>query len=181
MDPLVVDDERTLYSYNNGEVLVTSKHLVLGDETWRLDQISRVELVARNDHLAIYWSRASSQGVSLMLRAMLRSFGGMAVLAVATFLAPLAEGSALLWVVLAGIPGAVGLALFFAGIFTAFRAYFKHPPQLYGVLVVLRGNSGEEDEREARYRFKYRPPAEKTILATRNMIDSLSGQRQQSR
>jgi hypothetical protein len=167
-----VDDERTLYSYNNGEALVTTRRLVIDKESWPLDQIAQVELVTHNDWFADYLSRGSQRGVPTMWRGMARAFGGMLVFAIAAFLEPLSKQFSLAWVLLVGAPGVVGLALFVTGVYTAFRAYLKHPPQVYGVRVVLKGARGEREASEARYRFKYKPPAEKTILATRNMLGS---------
>jgi hypothetical protein len=168
----VVDDERTIYSYNKGEALVTTRRLVIDKESWLLEQIAQVELVTHNDWFADYLSRGSQRGVPTMWRGMARAFGGMLVFAIAAFLEPLAEEFSLAWVLLVGAPGLVGLALFVTGVITAFRAYLKHPPEVYGVRVVLKDAPGEGVENVARYRFKYKPPAERTILATRTMLGS---------
>jgi hypothetical protein len=163
-----MDDERTLYTYNGGEALVTTRRLVLGKETWPLAQIADVELVAHNDWFGDYLSKGTRRGDSTMWRGMARAFGGMLVLGIASFPEPLAEDFSLTWLLLFGLPGAVGLALFITGVFTAIRAYFKHPPQVCGVRVIL--HDGEVSE--ARYRFKYKPPAERTIQAIKSTLSS---------
>jgi hypothetical protein len=172
VDPIVVEDERTVYSYNNGEALVTTRRLVLGNESWPLDQIAQVELVTHNDWFADYLSRGSQRGVNAMWRGMARAFGGMLVFAIAIFLEPLEEELSLAWVLLFGVPGAVGLALFVTGVFTAFRAYLKHPPQVYGVRVVLKDAPVAGEASVARYRFNYKPPADRTIQAAQTTLKS---------
>ena len=153
-----------LYKYNN-QVLVTTRRVVLGQESWPLESIKAVESEPSSNH--INWSELPNarrirnytseawQG-KIALPAFLWIVGLLLVM-----FAPISG----LQPVLIG----VGVILIGLAAFLMVRVW-NSPSEVFKVRLVLKSTLGGLYQYEPIYFWEYKPPAQKTIAAIQKVL-----------
>ena len=163
-------EEKELYKYNNGQAMVTSTRLVLGKEKWLMSSIESAELSARRNPFVYYPGQIKPEAIQGIWRGMKWFFAGGALLALSAWLAPSDDSTVTLWHVVELILAGLGLALFLWGVFIAMRAQWKHPIEEYRILLRLKNSSGKKADFRAKFTFRYKQPAERTLGAIRDAL-----------
>jgi hypothetical protein len=148
--------ELVLYKYNNGKVLVTNRRIVLGRDSWAIEEIEDVSLVTVQDNSR---TRQTLLGSGIQDRIVSPIIVSILGLLLALF-PPFVHFEAATFV--------IGGLVFLSGLSVAAYIQANTYVDVYKIELVVRAGGGGFTTHT--YTFDYKPPAQKTVLALRKSL-----------
>ncbi len=135
--------EQTLYTSADGQVVVSSKRLVLGNEQWGMESVAGVRLVSSKKLKFGNWLKLNGRTIPNILWAMLCLFVGFGI----AFLGATLEASGFVLVLVI----ALATLVYLAGFFFIWRTWMLSLPDLYNLQLTLQDPTGVKTEQKAKY------------------------------
>lgn len=137
--------ERTLYASSDGQVVVSNRRLVLGNEQWNMENVAGASLLKSRKLRWVNWLRLNSKTVPDIIGAGICFALGMGVV----FLAVLQQWSGF-WT---GVAITLTLVFYLAAFFLIFRTWINSAPIIYLIYVVFQDATGVKRELKAKHTF----------------------------
>jgi hypothetical protein len=136
--------ERTLYTSNDEQVVVTTRRLVLGSEQWDMQSIADVDVVSSKKLNFHYWLKLNERTIPNII------VGGICFILGFLF-AWLAIGAAGFMNVMLI---ALALLMYIIAFYFVWRTWMLSLPDLYSLKLILKDPTGTQREHKAAYTWQ---------------------------